>query len=68
MPEFSYRKSSYSDPDHECVEVASNLRHTVAIRDSKRPTGPTLHLAPTAWNAFRSALVTGRLRKAAVSL
>jgi hypothetical protein len=35
-----WRKSSFSGGDNsECVEVASYL---VAIRDSKRPTGPVL--------------------------
>ncbi|MEU7184516.1 DUF397 domain-containing protein [Streptomyces sp. NPDC045369] len=42
----SYHKSSYSNPEHECVEVATNRPHIVAIRDSKRPTGPTLHVPP----------------------
>ncbi|MFI2235214.1 DUF397 domain-containing protein [Streptomyces chrestomyceticus] len=56
MPEFSYRKSTYSNPEHECVEVATNHPHTIAIRDSKRPTGPTLHVTPAAWTAFLTTL------------
>lgn len=56
MPEFNYRKSTHSDPDHECVEVATNHPHTIAIRDSKRTDGPTLHVAPTAWTAFLTTL------------
>ncbi|MEF3112913.1 DUF397 domain-containing protein [Streptomyces chrestomyceticus] len=52
----AYRKSTHSDPDHECVEVASNRPHTIAIRDSKRPTGPTLHVTPAAWSAFLTTL------------
>lgn len=53
MPDFQYRKSSYSDQVAECVEVATNVPTTVAIRDSKRPTGPSLHVTPAAWTAFQ---------------
>ncbi|MFJ2443973.1 DUF397 domain-containing protein [Streptomyces sp. NPDC087658] len=49
---FRFKKSSYSDATGECVEVALNVPHTVALRDSKHPTGPVLRLAPTAWAAF----------------
>ncbi|KAK1182229.1 DUF397 domain-containing protein [Streptomyces sp. NBS 14/10] len=54
-PEF--RKSSYSNGTEECVEVATNHPDTVAIRDSKRPEGPILRVAPAAWVAFREAVV-----------
>ncbi|MEU2787429.1 DUF397 domain-containing protein [Streptomyces sp. NPDC007100] len=60
MPEFSYRKSSYSNPEHECVEVATNHLPTIAIRDSKRTDGPTLHVSPAAWTAFLTTLHTER--------
>ncbi|MEU3344307.1 DUF397 domain-containing protein [Streptomyces sp. NPDC006700] len=52
MPDFQYRKSSYSNPERECVEVATNIPTTIAIRDSKHRTGPALHITPTAWTAF----------------
>ncbi|WP_206502325.1 DUF397 domain-containing protein [Streptomyces chrestomyceticus] len=58
MSPVSYRKSTYSNPEHECVEVAINHPHAIAIRDSKRPTGPTLHVTPTAWTAFLTTLHT----------
>ncbi|MER7834574.1 DUF397 domain-containing protein [Streptomyces sp. NPDC096040] len=61
MAELDYRKSSYSDDAAECVEIATNVPTTVAIRDSKRPAGPSLHLAPTTWASFRTALQEGRL-------
>lgn len=60
MPDFQYRKSSYSDAKDECVEVATNIPTTTAIRDSKNPAGPSLHVHPVAWTAFRTALVGGR--------
>lgn len=59
MPDFQYRKSSYSNPERECVEVATNTPATVAIRDSKRPTGPSLHVTPTAWAAFQRTVREG---------
>jgi hypothetical protein len=40
VPEYQYRKSTYSDPEAECVEIATNIPTTIAIRDSKNPTGP----------------------------
>lgn len=57
MTTFAFRKSSYSNATDECVEVATNHPDTVAIRDSKHPEGPILHVAPAAWTAFQQAVV-----------
>ncbi|MFE7262352.1 DUF397 domain-containing protein [Streptomyces sp. NPDC057592] len=47
-----WRKSSYSsDSGGECIEVAT-CPHSVHIRDSKVPDGPTFAVAPGAWAAF----------------
>ncbi|MET8324911.1 DUF397 domain-containing protein [Streptomyces sp. NPDC005181] len=58
MPAFRFVKSTYSggNAGQECVEVARNIPDTVAVRDSKRPTGPVLIIAPTAWDAFQADL------------
>ncbi|MHC3817325.1 DUF397 domain-containing protein [Streptomyces sp. DT9] len=56
MTESHFTKSSYSEPQGECVEVARNIPHTVAVRDSKRLDSPVLLLAPAAWDAFRETL------------
>jgi hypothetical protein len=45
-------KSTYSsDEGGQCVEIAV-CPHTIHIRDSKTPTGPTLQVTATAWSAF----------------
>ncbi|MFE7133789.1 DUF397 domain-containing protein [Streptomyces sp. NPDC057638] len=45
-------KSSYSGGGGSCVEWAptyASATGTVPVRDSKRPTGPTLAVSPRAW-------------------
>ncbi|MFI5718192.1 DUF397 domain-containing protein [Nocardia sp. NPDC051750] len=47
----SWYKSSFSQADGDCVEVA-HVADAVGVRDSKDPAGPALVFAPSAWNAF----------------
>ncbi|MGY1501077.1 DUF397 domain-containing protein [Streptomyces sp. QTS52] len=61
MPDFQFRKSSYSDDKDECVEVATNIPATIAIRDSKAPLSPPLRLHPTTWETFRAAVTDDRI-------
>lgn len=61
MTAFAFRKSSHSNAFDECVEVATNVPGAVAIRDSKDPGGPILHLTPAAWADFRAAVAGGRI-------
>ncbi|WP_327404269.1 DUF397 domain-containing protein [Streptomyces sp. NBC_01288] len=56
MRAFEYRKSSYSDQAAECVEIATNIPTTIAVRDSKNPNGPSLQLNPATWTAFQASL------------
>lgn len=58
MSEFDFMKSTYSsgEPHGECVEVARNVPNTIAVRDSKDATGPTLRLDPLTWEAFARSL------------
>lgn len=64
MTTFVFRKSSYSNGQEECVEVATNVPDAVAVRDSKRPGGPILQLVPAAWADFRGAVAGGRIAAA----
>ena len=50
--ELSWRKSSYSSSNGgDYVEVAATP-HTIAVRDSKRPSGATLDFSRNNWQAF----------------
>jgi len=51
-------KSSYSNGQGECVEVAF-IREAVAMRDSKDPNGPSLVFTPGEFNAFVRGAVDG---------
>jgi hypothetical protein len=47
----NWRRSSYSNPSGNCVEVATGLG-AVAIRDSKDHDGPILCFTPDEWQRF----------------
>lgn len=46
-----WRKSTYSGGNGDCVEVGS-LDQTVAVRDSKHRSGPSLFVSPDGWRSF----------------
>ncbi|WP_329349979.1 DUF397 domain-containing protein [Streptomyces sp. NBC_01261] len=53
---FDWRSSSYSDSGGgNCVEIAT-CPHTIHIRDSKNPDGPTLTVTAASWTAFLPTL------------
>ena len=58
MNERTWRTSSYSGGQGNCVEVG-NGRRTVAIRDSTDPAGPRLAFDPAAWRTFVVRLKAG---------
>ncbi|MEV5411150.1 DUF397 domain-containing protein [Thermopolyspora sp. NPDC052614] len=47
-----WRKSSYSGDTGNCVEVSSDHRKRVAVRDSKNPSGVVLIFDRTEWARF----------------
>lgn len=58
----SWRKSSHSGGSSgDCLEVDAAHPSAVPVRDSKRPTGPVVPFAPTAWASFAAAVRTGGL-------
>ncbi|GHF53634.1 hypothetical protein GCM10018790_34290 [Kitasatospora xanthocidica] len=59
MTQPTFKKSSYSAGDDNCVEVAIPGGPVSYIRDSKDPNGPALAIDRAAHTAFISAVATG---------
>jgi Domain of unknown function (DUF397) len=55
-----WRKSSYSNGQANCVEVAAlgGECPTAAVRDSKRPVGASLIFSTEAWRQFTETVGT----------
>ena len=48
----TFRKSSYSAQQGDCVEVADTAAHGRAVRDSKQADGPLLLVSRDTWQDF----------------
>ncbi len=51
----SWRKSSYSNSNSNCVEVGQPSGQ-IAVRDSKDPGGPKLPVTREAWRSFTARM------------
>ncbi|MFJ8963651.1 DUF397 domain-containing protein [Lentzea sp. NPDC102401] len=50
-PEKTWRKSSYTAPDNNCVELAVSEAETM-MRDSKDPEGGSVVVSASIWTSF----------------
>lgn len=57
-PTLTWRTSSYSGTQGNCVEVASTP-DTILVRDSKDRTGPTLAFGIADWTNFTAGVQVG---------
>jgi hypothetical protein len=60
----TWRKSSFSGDQGNCVEVAGGLSGRTLVRDSKSPTGPRITFSAGAWRSFLTTVQPGRQGRA----
>ncbi|MBT2384472.1 DUF397 domain-containing protein [Streptomyces sp. ISL-11] len=62
LSSLSWRKSTYSDTQEDCLEIADNIPGgIVPVRDSKRPHARAVIFPSAAWSAFLAAVKGGKL-------
>ncbi len=52
LPRATWRKSSHSNPDGDCVELANLTNRGIAVRNSRHPGGPVLIFTRAEMAAF----------------
>ena len=56
LSDATWRSSTYSGGNNECVELAHGIPASAPVRDSKNPTGPVIAFSRDAWRAFLARL------------
>jgi hypothetical protein len=56
----SWRKSSYSAANGDCIEVGQRTDGYIGVRDSKNVSTPALDFTPAGWQAFVGELKRNR--------
>jgi hypothetical protein len=59
LTRLTWRKSTLSDAQADCVETAILPDHSVAVRHSKNPAGEVLLYTPAEWRAFVGGVKRG---------
>ncbi|WP_049655479.1 DUF397 domain-containing protein [Kitasatospora sp. MY 5-36] len=54
-----WRKSTYSNGQGDCIEVADGVAGVVPVRDSKDPHGLALAFTAEAWRSFVAGVQAG---------
>lgn len=57
----SWRKSSYSAANGECIEVAASSGRRISIRDSNDPEGPVINCSADTFRSLLDTAVSGVL-------
>ncbi|WP_280186790.1 MULTISPECIES: DUF397 domain-containing protein [Nocardia] len=58
-----WRKSSRSNGQGQCVEVAFFDDGAIGVRDSKDQAGPVLRFTPAEWDAFVGGVNLGEFKR-----
>ena len=53
----SFKTSSFSGDNGDCVAVAKLSGGRRAVKDSKNPNGPVLVFTPSEWTAFKNGVL-----------
>jgi hypothetical protein len=59
----TWKKSSLSGYNANCVEVAGLTDDTIRVRDSKNPRGAVLNFTPGEWDAFIGGVHNGEFAR-----